>query len=303
MKPRFFIGLIFSGVSGFFLSIASSCSLAEESPVVAIIIDDMGNQWAAGMEAINLPGHLTYSFLPFVSYTRELADQAVKSGKEIMLHVPMQALGGEALGPGGLTLAMGESELKRQFAEQLATVPNIAGINNHMGSALTQNAEAMAWVMDLIRRTGKPSLFFVDSLTTDFSVANKVAEDYRIPALSRDVFLDHDESEQAVRAQFEALIALARRRGYALAIGHPKVNTIQVLREKLAELGRLGIELVPVSKLFDRRVKAAANTEKQNKVAPPVIARPEVEVGVPTESVRAELRDVESERFNEFDLF
>jgi len=282
MKPRLFIGLIFYGVSGVFLPFASVYGAPEEQAVIAIIIDDMGNQWEAGMKAINLPGRLAYSFLPFVPYGRSLADQAVKSGKEIMLHAPMQSLAREPLGDGGLTMEMGEGELKRQFSAQLAAIPNIAGINNHMGSALTQNRESMAWVMTVIRQAGDSSLFFVDSMTTDFSVAKKVADDYRVPALSRDVFLDHDESEQAVRNQFDRLIAIAKQRGYALAIGHPRVNTLKVLGEKLAELERYGVELVTVSRLVDMQARAAE---------------------VSGQTVHAELGGVEGERLNEFELF
>jgi len=284
VKPRRFIGLIFYGVSGFFLPFVSVCGTPEDHPVIAIIIDDMGNQWGGGMKAINLPGRLTYSFLPFVSYSRSLARQAVKSGKEVMLHAPMQSLAGEPLGDGGLTLEMDQDVLKRQFSAQLAAIPNIAGINNHMGSALTQNPESMAWVMAVIRQVGESSLFFVDSLTTDFSVAKKVAEDFHVPALSRDVFLDHDESEQAVRNQFDKLIAIAKQRGYALAIGHPRTNTLKVLGEKLAELDHYGVKLVPVSKLVDMQARMAETPE-------------------PEEVVHAELSAVDGERLNEFELF
>ena len=166
-----------------------------------------------------------------------------------MLHAPMQALSGKSLGAVGLTVSLDRNEVVRRFLVQLGAIPGISGGNNHMGSALTRDPVTMGWLMEVLAGRGD-ALYFVDSLTTDYSVAQKVADSFRVPALSRDVFLDHVDSEVKIREQFDRLIAIAKRRGYTLAIGHPRVSTLTILREKLSELDRLGVELVPVSALF-----------------------------------------------------
>lgn len=119
--------------------------------------------------------------------------------------------------------------------------------------------------MEVLAR--KPNaLYFVDSVTTDHSVAKKVADAHRVPALSRDVFLDHVNSEVKIREQFELHISIAKRRGYAVAIGHPRVNTLKILREKLSDLDRVGVELVPVSALLPQYTIPRTFPVKQRKL-------------------------------------
>ncbi|MBU2572285.1 MAG: divergent polysaccharide deacetylase family protein [Gammaproteobacteria bacterium] len=249
MRPRHFIGLLIFGMSGFFIVWHPSAAELNERSRIAIIMDDMGNSLEIGTAAIGLPGNITYSFLPFAMHSRRLALLASRHGKEIMLHAPMQALSDKPMGSGGLTVSLDRNEVVRRFSAQLVAVPGISGVNNHMGSALTRDPVTMGWLMEALAR--KPdALYFVDSVTTDHSVAKKVADAHRVPALSRDVFLDHVNSEVKIREQFELLISTAKRRGYAVAIGHPRVNTLKVLRERLSDLDRIGVELVPVSALL-----------------------------------------------------
>lgn len=249
MRPRHFIGLLIVGMSGFFIVWHPAVAELKERSRIAIIIDDMGNSLELGAAAIGLPGNITYSFLPFALHSRRLALLAARHGKEVMLHAPMQALSKKPMGAGGLTVSLDRNEVVHRFSAQLAAVPGISGVNNHMGSALTRDPVTMGWLMEALAR--KPNaLYFVDSVTTDHSVAKKVADAHRVPALSRDVFLDHVNSEVNIREQFELLISIAKRRGYAVAIGHPRVNTLKILREKLSDLDRIGVELVPVSELL-----------------------------------------------------
>jgi uncharacterized protein len=234
---------------------AGSAQGGEPRPYMAIIIDDLGNQHEAGARTLALPGPLTLAFLPHSPHTESQARQGHALGKEIMLHLPMQATEDMPLGPGGITVNMERGELGETFLDALASVPHARGVNNHMGSLLTRHLGHMEWFMaELAAREG---LYFVDSRTTALTVAQRVARSQGLPNTRRDVFLDsvpHDEAY--VEAQVDRLLALARRQGHALAIGHPYDATLAVLGRRLADLHETGVELVPVSEYLKRKKEA-----------------------------------------------
>ncbi len=216
---------------------------------ISIIIDDMGDQREAGLRALDLPGAVTYAFLPHTPHARSLAESAHRLGKEVMLHLPMQAMeSNHFLGPGALTLDMSRHQFRTTLRQDLNAVPHVAGINNHMGSLLTRHPGHMQWLMEeLTQRVG---LYFVDSRTTHHSVAAQLAREHNIPARQRDVFLDDDPSPDAILHQFKRLINKAVRQGSAIGIGHPYDSTLTVLSVMIPQLARAGIALVPVSTLL-----------------------------------------------------
>jgi len=220
-------------------------------PGIALIIDDLGNQRSQGLRAISLPGPITYAFLPSGPYTAALARKAHASSKEIMLHLPMQALdhAHEHVEPGTLTIDMSQQQFMDTLQQSLAAVPHVSGLNNHMGSLMTRHPGNMAWLMEAISERG--DLFFVDSRTTHFTVAKQLATEYGIPSISRNVFLDNQPTPEAIRAQFRRLVEIARRDGTAVGIGHPQAATLQVLAEELEKLPQQGIQLLPVSRLIE----------------------------------------------------
>ncbi len=218
---------------------------------IAIIIDDLGNSLELGQQAVELPGRLTYSILPQLPYSADIALRAHGQGKEVMLHLPMQAGDGRALGPGGLYQTMSREDFTRELQANLETVPHVVGVNNHMGSLLTQHIEPMRWLMQDLRCVG--NLYFVDSRTDVRTVARELARESGLANAQRDVFLDNDPEPDAVRAQLRRLIDKAKRRGSAIAIGHPYPQTLAVLAEQLPRLAEQGIELVPVSDLVEQR--------------------------------------------------
>lgn len=212
---------------------------------VVVIIDDMGVNSLMSEAVVGLPGPLTLSYLPYASDVSDLVGIASERGHEIMVHVPMEPLNDKLdPGQGVLTTDMSSEELSAALDSNLDVFDNYVGINNHMGSRLTQSAEAMALVMAEMKLRG---LLFVDSRTISTSVADDTAEAYGVAHVSRDVFLDHNSDYESVRKSLEKLEEVALEHGYAVAIGHPKKNTIKALYEWLPTLGRKGIALVPVS--------------------------------------------------------
>ncbi len=220
-------------------------------PVVALIIDDLGDRLTDGLRAIALPGSVTYAILPQTTFSRRFAELAYRQGKEVMLHQPMQAVNGKPMGPGGLSVHMTRKNFRRTLRANLASVPHAQGVNNHMGSLLTRHPGQMAWLMDELQQRG--DLFFVDSTTTNQTVALKVAMEHQLPSLRRNIFLDHERSELGIRRQFARFIAQARAVGSSLAIAHPYPETLLVLEEMLPTLSEQGVELLPVSQLIERR--------------------------------------------------
>lgn len=224
-------------------------------PAIALVIDDMGNQRRQGQRVIDLPGPVACSFLPYGSFTETLARQAHASHKEVMLHLPMQAVE-PAQGQhqdGMLTLDMTRRQFQDEFTRAMGAVPHASGLNNHMGSLLTRHPGSMAWLMQAI--SGRGNLFFVDSRTTRGSVAAQLAREYGVPNIVRKVFLDNVAETAAIRTQFRRLLAAARRDGTALGIGHPHPETLQVLMEELARLEEQGIQLLPVAGLIELQAR------------------------------------------------
>jgi len=220
-------------------------------PAIAIIIDDLGDRRAAGERALDLAGPITYSLLPHTPHAVRLARLAHASGKEVMLHLPMEAQRGNRLGPGGLTLSMDRARLLETVAANLGSIPHVAGVNNHMGSLLTRHSDRMGWLMEELKRRGK--LYFVDSRTTPGTVAGREAEAHGVPTVNRDIFLDAIRSHAFVSSQFKRLVEQARATGWAVGIGHPYPETLTVLEELLPRLREQGVELVPVSTLIAYR--------------------------------------------------
>lgn len=235
------------------LLLCSSASWAKEPARIAIIIDDIGYHLARGQRTIDLPADITLSFLPHAPNSHTLAVIAHSQGKEIMLHAPMSNTSGKPLDAGALTSDMTRPQFLEVLRQDLAAIPHIQGLNNHMGSMLTQQADPMHWLMsELIDQ----QLFFIDSRTSPNSLAYEIAQDYALPSLKRDIFLDHQRNTAFIEQQFDQLIRLASRRGWALAIGHPYPETLAVLEQRLPQLAELGIEVVAVSTLLQPQMPA-----------------------------------------------
>ena len=216
---------------------------------VAIIIDDMGDRLGEGRRALALPGPVAYAVLPHRAHSVLLADAADAADREVLLHQPMEALEPGPLGPGALVLHSGRRGLQHALARNLAAVPHVRGVNNHMGSQLTRHPDYMRWLMQALSERG--DLYFVDSRTTAETLAMREALAHGVPAADRDVFLDDDPDEAAVVREFERLVQRALEKGTALGIGHPRAATLAVLERELPRLAERGVVLVSPSRLIE----------------------------------------------------
>lgn len=213
---------------------------------IAIIIDDIGYR-NSDKHALSLPGAITYSILPHTPYGKKIAIKANAQHKDVMLHIPMEAENGKKLGPGALTSTMNEEEILASLNASLAEVPFAIGINNHMGSHLTQLNKPMTWTMNFLKEN---NLLFLDSRTTQYSKAGSIAKLIGVPIKNRHVFLDNQLTDRYITKQFQSLIRHAKSQKVAIAIAHPHPETVQALTRLIPTLAKNNIELVPLSTLY-----------------------------------------------------
>jgi len=219
-------------------------------PLVAIVIDDVGLDRPHSKRAWELPGPLTMSFLPYAKDLREQARAARAHGNELMLHLPMEPNGRADPGPNALLVSLSDNELRQRVNGALDSFDGYVGVNNHMGSRFTAFKPGMETTLRLFRARG---LLFLDSRTTADSVGDQLAQELGVPSVARNVFLDDDESLDAVRRKLAETEAVARRQGFVVAIGHPHPATLQALSEWLPGLSAKGLVLAPLSAALRKR--------------------------------------------------
>jgi polysaccharide deacetylase 2 family uncharacterized protein YibQ len=222
-------------------------------PVIAICIDDLGEDLAGTDKALGLPQAVALSFLPYAETTPFLAEAAARKGHLVLAHVPMEALGAHNPGPMTLKNGMQSDEIARRLSWHLSRVPGLVGINNHEGSRFTADTAALVPVMATLRAR---HLFFFDSRTGVGSRAMDTARAAGVMTAGRDIFLDDDPRAAAVAMQLELLVREARRTGVAIAIGHPHDVTLKLLKQWLAQ--DHGVTLVPLDEAM--RLKAQSPT-------------------------------------------
>lgn len=256
-------------------SLIAACLIAGQAPEpdadIAIIIDDIGYDYANGRDAVELNHLFAYAVLPFSPYAKDLARLANRLGKNVIVHLPMEADShNHALGPGALLMEMSELEIGTAVSNSVAAVPYAVGINNHMGSRMTRETDAMTWLMRAIHEHGK--LFFVDSRTTSDSVAFRSALAADVAATKRDVFIDNVKSRDAIEQQLSVLIDRARTNGHALGIAHPHAVTVDVLRSWQPE--ESGVRIIPLEQYVVnyRRDSDGRNINTPEKLSGPASA-------------------------------
>jgi polysaccharide deacetylase 2 family uncharacterized protein YibQ len=225
---------------------AVAVTMNDDRPKIAVVIDDMGATHPYTAQAVALPGPLTLAWFPFAP---SLADQirgASRRGHEALLHMPMQAFSNSTAqtGPDPLRIDLPPSVNLARLRAALDAVPDIVGLNNHMGSVATRDVALMDIVAHETRERG---MLFLDSVTIPHSVALLRAELAGVPAAARDVFIDHMADSSVIRGQLASIEAQARHYGYAIAIGHPRPHTLEALEAWLPTLEAKGFVLWPIA--------------------------------------------------------
>lgn len=199
---------------------------------LAIVIDDVGYR-PADQAVMRLPLPVTVAILPVAPHAARMAEQAAKQQRDALIHMPMQPRGSTRVEAGALHTGMDAAAVRRTLEQALQVVPHARGLNNHMGSAATADPALMQLLMQELKAR---HLLFLDSRTTAATVAESTARRFGVPTLRRTVFLDDNNSLTKVQAEFQRAVSMARHKGWAVAIGHPRPNTLKVLQEGLAHL-------------------------------------------------------------------
>jgi polysaccharide deacetylase 2 family uncharacterized protein YibQ len=227
---------------------------------IAVIIDDIGFDLGAAEELARIRAPIAFAVLPHTPHAAEAAEILHAAGKEILLHLPMEprSYPGENPGAGALLTDMDEKEIRRQIALDLAAVPYVSGVNNHMGSRFMEDDFRLSVVMDELKKRG---LFFVDSRTAPDSRGKEAAARACVRFAVRSVFIDHTRGYAAALAN---LTRLPRQGGEGgeplLMIGHPHPETVRALKEVLPIWQEEGVRMIPVSAYLS----ASDGKEKEN---------------------------------------
>jgi len=222
---------------------------SEKTALVAIVIDDLGQDLKPAREIVSLPAKVTFAVMPGFPQSRKVAELAMQNNREVLLHLPMEyrSRNGKPA-PGMLRSDMTPMDFLNTISDDVASVPGAVGVNNHEGSSLTENKEAMKFLMAELKAR---DLLFLDSLTSPKSVAYATAKEFGVKAAKRDVFLDNEsDNEEYIHGQLEELTRIAKEHGWAIGIGHPHPATISVLRTWIAEANKQGVTIVPLSRLI-----------------------------------------------------
>ncbi len=218
---------------------------------VAIIIDDCGYNLLPCEFSEKIKAPVTFSVLPGLQHSTDAAECAHQQNKEVMLHLPMEPHHNDDKYPQDyiLTTAMPKSKVVKIIDEALKTVPHAQGVNNHMGSKATENKPLMTTVFSTLKKKG---FFFVDSLVTEKSICQNLAASFELPFSERTIFLDNQNERDYIEGQFAQLAQIARKKGFAIAIGHARRLTLEVIKEQTEALSQEGIEFVTVHNIISK---------------------------------------------------
>ena len=228
----------------FSTALYTSISLAQNK--LAIVIVDIGYHLKEDSAIFAMPREISVAIIPAAPHARARNQEAKSQGRDILIHMPMQPMSAVKIEDGGLHLGMSATQVNNRVDTAKNIVNYAIGMNNHMGSAATADPQLMTYLMTALQ---EKHLFFLDSLTIGKSVAGKIAKEQGVRSLDRHIFLDDSNELADVQHQFQAAIQYARKHGTAIAIGHPRPNTIAVLQAGINNLPE-DIQLVGIGNLW-----------------------------------------------------
>lgn len=216
------------GLSGLSRSFAANrFAPYRRRPRVALIIDDIGHSRQRARQFLKLNAPLTFSILPRLRYSYDLSFEIRAKGHEIMLHQPMEPFSANFdPGPGALYSGYKIEQIDRIMDKNISAVPFAAGVNNHMGSRFTACPDDIDKALTFIKSR---RLYFVDSITSNRSVAYQTARKMDMATAKRNIFLDTTPKETAILKQLAKLVQTAKTFGHAIGIGHPYPQTARSL--------------------------------------------------------------------------
>ncbi|TVQ39306.1 MAG: divergent polysaccharide deacetylase family protein [Spirochaetaceae bacterium] len=221
---------------------------APQGATLYIVIDDAGYSLRELEPFLRFPHPVTISVLPHLRRSAEAAERARSAGKDVMLHLPMEANNGADPGPGAIYVDLEDGEIRQRVVAALESVPGAVGVNNHMGSRATADRRVMDAVMSVLGENGG---WFMDSRTTAETVARQSAEAAGIPFVERHVFLDNERTHEYIRAAVIEGLEAARERGHAVMIGHVMVPEVaEVLMQMYPDIIERGFAFGPISQLI-----------------------------------------------------
>ncbi len=224
----------------------------KKAPQVAIVIDDVAYNTSQMDHFAALGVPLTFAILPRHKLAAPLSEKARSYQFAVLLHLPMEPhdVVNNDPGPSGLLLSMTDQQLKEKFDKDVASVPGLVGINNHMGSAFTEDEARMKLVLGWVKKRG---LFFLDSYTSTQSKVLKAAKVVQIPCLRNETFLDNEDSVEGIERQLDVVMKLAIKRHRTIAIGHyRRKHIMEALRRKIPEFKAKGIEFVTLPTFYPK---------------------------------------------------
>lgn len=214
---------------------------------LALIIDDVGYGSDISMQLKNLGIPITASIIPSALNARDEARRLSKMNIETMIHIPMESRNNSYRNWDYITSKTSRDQMRAILERARDIVPDARGVNNHMGSLLTQDPGSMTRFLSLVKNTG---LFFIDSRTSQNSQAYLIARDMGLTTAARDVFIDHRQEYNYTRNQLKKLVRRALEKGQALGIGHPFPTTLRAIRDSITDIKQSGVEIVFVSTFF-----------------------------------------------------
>lgn len=207
------------------------------TPRLAIIIDDVSFPWQT-RSIKEIPYKVTPSFFPPTKGHPE----TVRMSHEFpfaMIHLPMESKNYSSPEPETLNIVDSSEVIEKRIKRIKEWFPQIIYYNNHTGGSFTADYNAMDRLVKVLKENG---LIFVDSRTVGNSKAPEITKKYGMFLYSRDVFLDNSLDKNLIRIQLKEAVTKAKKFGYAIAIGHPHKNTLEVLRDSKDLLN--GVEMV-----------------------------------------------------------
>ncbi len=227
----------------------SDTRLFPDEALLVFIIDDFGPAWKQEIVNgfINFPADITLSIIPGNRTSKAVAKAATDAGKEVFIHLPMEPSERIATDERDMIwVKTEERELRTVVGRAIQDIPEAVGVNNHMGSRATSNSRLMKLLATELDRR---KLIFVDSRTSERSQALRAMQEAGVNALGRDIFLDVEGDSATVAARIADTARIARKRGWAIAIGHVKGGTLAALRAALPKFEREGFKLVSAGEL------------------------------------------------------